>query len=317
MKIVVCPLVSRDVPKAIRAVNTARNLIAVDDIQFPVVTIINSMNNMFVDEFTHWCRQNDVDFRVTSSNGTPAKGKNSCLKFLRESDYDGMSMFDGDDMLYPTASLQIRRHLRHHPGTDVLIAVPQDCIANTGSNKISQTVFATCWGSNIFSLKYNVGPGKHSLFDNRNASVNLGVHCFYSKKLAGMVEYDEDQLLGEDLLLEFEMLKLHQECKICFWLGFVSDVMLKDCTGSDNIQSQKNGSDGDACYDRLVRKIPTFLNPERSSFAELPVEFSEMMFSYTDKIAWIKSFAGVCDGLQNQEDSPVAGSGLPEIQESV
>lgn len=293
MKIVVCPLVSRDMSKSIRAVNSARHLTRVAGIEFPVVAIINSMDNKFIDDFAYWCRLNEVEFKVTSSNGTPSKGKNACLKFLRESEYDYMSLFDGDDMLYPTASLQIGQHLRHHPGTDVLIAKPQDCIADSGTEEISSGVFATCWGSNLFPLPYNYGPGKHDLFDHRHSASNLGGHCFYSKKLAHMLEYDEGQLLGEDLLLEFEMLKLHQEGKLCFWLTFASDVKLLDRCGNDNIQSQKNASDGDAYYWRLVEKLLTFLNPERSSFTELPVEFPEMLFSYSDKISWIKTTAGV------------------------
>lgn len=290
MKIVICPLVSRDVPKATRAVNSIRNLFQTETIQFELVAIVNSLNEEFVKEFTTWCQKEGVEYRITISKGTPAAGKNQCLEFFRTSEYDGMCMLDGDDMYYPTASQQIERHLLHHPGTDLLIVKPSDQViscqpdeANIGTN-----IKATCWSDNIVLMNYLYGPTQHSLFKDRFTATNLGGHVFYSRKFANIMKYDEEQILGEDLLLEFEALKLHQQRKICFWLSFASDVQFLDRTETNNIQSERNQEDGDFYYDRLVQKINTFLNINRSSFNELPVEFPEMIFSYNEKIEWIK-----------------------------
>lgn len=290
MKIVICPLVSRDVPKAIRAVNSIRNMMATTEIEFSVVAIINSLNEDFIQEFRKWCHQESVQYKITPSKGTPAAGKNQCLKFFRESQcYDGMCMVDGDDMYYPSAGLQIERHLKHHPGTDLLIVKPSDQINNHNENsiRITNDVYACCWGDNIFPLPYTYGPAKHDMFKTREAARNLGGHVFYSRKFVDMLEYDEDQLLGEDLLLEFEALKLHQEGKICFWLSFASDVQFLDRTGETNIQAVKNDTDGERYYNRLVEKITSILDPNRSSFNELPVEFPKIIFTHAEKLAWI------------------------------
>lgn len=289
MKVVVCPLVSRDVPKAIRAVNSIRNMMPTTEVEFSVVAIINSLNTSFISEFREWCDQESVQYKITPSKGTPAAGKNQCLKFFRESQYDGMCMVDGDDLYYPSAGLQIERHLKHHPGTDLLIVKPSDQINNYSHNsvQITDNVHACCWGDNIFPLPYTYGPAQHDMFTIRGAAHNLGGHVFYSRKFAETLSYDEDQLLGEDLLLEFEALKLHQEGKLCFWLSFASDVQFLDRTGETNIQAVKNDTDGELYYNRLVEKVTAILDPARSSFNELPVEFPKIIFGHAEKIAWI------------------------------
>lgn len=290
MKIVVCPLVSRDLPKAIRAVNSIRNMIATTKVQFSVVAIINSLNEMFIKEFSEWCNQESVEYKITPSKGTPAAGKNQCLKFFRESEYDGLCMLDGDDISYPTAGLQIERHLEHHPGTDLLIVKPSDQINHSDVNSIqvADNIYACCWGSNACVLPYNYGPAEHPMFSRRECASNLGGHVFYSRKLVELIEYDEEQLLGEDLLFEFEALKLHQLGKICFWLSFATDVQFLDRTGESNIQSMRNESDGEIYYNRLVEKVLSIVDKERSSFNELPVEFPPIIFSHAEKIEWTK-----------------------------
>jgi hypothetical protein len=288
-KIVITPLVSRDMVKAKRCVYSAQTLMPTKNFIFNVYPIINSLDNEFVEEFSEWCDSQKIYYKITPSNGTPSKGKNECLKFLRQSGFDGLCMVDGDDMFYPSASLQIERHLMHHPGTDLLIVKPSDQIINFDRGvQIKDNIHAICWGDNIFSLKYNYGPAKNECFTDRYATGNLGGHVFYSRKLADKVSYDEEQLLGEDLLLEFECLKLHQKGELCFWLSFASDVQFLDRSDENNIQNINNSTKGDECYKRLIEKISTFIDINRSSFNELPCEFPEMIFSYQEKIDWIK-----------------------------
>lgn len=292
MNIVVCPLVSRDLPKAVRSVSSALNMMPTTTHHFSVVPIVNSKNQKFIDEFSMWCESANITFQITESHGTPSKGKNECLNFFRNSSFDGMCMLDGDDMCYPSASLQIERHLNHHPNTDVLIVKPSDqIVSHECGTHIKDNIYAVCWGTNDVQMNYKYGPAKHELFENRHAASNLGGHVFYSKKLVELVSYDEQQLLGEDLLMEFEMLKLHQEGKISFWLSFATDVQFLDRTNNENIQSQKNDSDGEYYFNRLTEKVKLFLNIERSSFNELPVEFPPLIMSYLSKIQWIKDFA--------------------------
>jgi hypothetical protein len=294
MKIAMCPLVSRDLYRAIRATNSCRNQFKTKSINFETVPIINSQNQEFIENFTKWCEKEEIKFKITESNGTPSKGKNSVLEFLLESDFDGVSLTDGDDLFYPTGALQIERHLIHHSNTDVLIVKPSDQVSNNkveNSTEIKNNQYAILWGTNNIKMNYKYGPGEHDIFTKGHyASGNIGGHVFYSKKLANLVKYDEQQLLGEDLLLEFELLKLHQKGDISFWLSFASDVQMLDRTDHNGIQMIKNKTEGIIYFNRLLEKVQKILCKERSSFDELPVEFPPMLFNYEQKINWLKEF---------------------------
>jgi len=292
MKIAFCPLVSRDMDKAIRATNSCRNQFPTESIEIETVAIINSQNQEFVSQFSEWCEKENVKYKITQSNGTPSKGKNSVLNFLQNSNYDGLSLTDGDDLFYPTGAIQIEKHMKHHPGTDVLIVKPADHVSNEKTNtskEVGENKYAVCWGMNVVNLGYKYGPGKHDIFTSgHKAARNLGGHVFYSKKLSNMIRYDEEQVLGEDLLLEFNLLKLHQQNKISFWLSFASDVQMLDRTKQESIQNLKNESLGKICFERLIKKVKEILPEDRSSFNELPVEFPEIIFNHDRKIEWLK-----------------------------
>lgn len=293
MKLAFCPLVSRDIQKSIRATNTCRDQFPADGIDFETVAIINSKNSDFIREFSEWCEKENIKYKITESNGSPAKGKNAVLEFLRDSDYDAVSMTDGDDLVYPTAAKQISRHLNHHQGTDVIIVKPSDQVCDykysDNCNEFKNGLYAYCWGMNIVKLGYEYGPNQHDIFTvGHKAARNLGGHIFYSKKASNLLKYDEEQLLGEDLLIEFQMLRLHQEGRLSFWLSFASDIQMLDRTYQDSIQYTKNGSDGEFYFNRLKSEVIEIVPQHRSSFQELPVEFPELMFSYEQKIEWLK-----------------------------
>ena len=294
MHVVICPLVSRDLRKAIRCVNSVRRQLSTETV-FPVCVVINSLDEIFVNEMEDWCRRENVEYTVTLSNGTPARGKNKVLQVARLLGCDGISLLDGDDLYYPTACQQIERHLRHHPSTDVLIVKPSDQLHNlpaSNSVQIGWNVYATLWGTHDVTMGYPYGPGQHALFSDRHAATNLGGHAYYSRRAIECMQYDEDQLLGEDLLLEFDLLKRHQQGDLEFWLSFASDVQLLDRTGQTNVQAINNAEQGERCYQRLVSKVQASLDVGRSSFNELPVEFPPLLFSYAKKVAWLRT---LCD----------------------
>ena len=203
-----------------------------------------------------------------------------------------MSMFDGDDIFYPSAAKQIERHLLHHPGTDVLITKRSDQITNNPEIgfPVAENIYACVWDNNIYPMPYKYGPAQSDIFiAGQSACRNLGGHVFYSKKAANLIQYDEDQLLGEDALIEYEMLKLHQDAKLCFWLTFATDVQFLDRSYDGNIQSEKNATDGAFYFQRLSEKVPKIVDIQRSSFCELPVEFPPIIFTLEQKIDWIRT----------------------------
>ena len=64
-----------------------------------MVIVINSLDKDYVKKAEKYCKDVGIEYYITESNGTPAKGKNSVLKLFLESDNDYCVMVDGDDFL--------------------------------------------------------------------------------------------------------------------------------------------------------------------------------------------------------------------------
>jgi hypothetical protein len=64
-----------------------------------MVVVINSLNKDYVKKAEKYCKDVGIEYYITESNGTPAKGKNSVLELFLASDNDYCVMIDGDDFL--------------------------------------------------------------------------------------------------------------------------------------------------------------------------------------------------------------------------
>jgi phage tail tube protein FII len=64
-----------------------------------MVIVINSLNKDYVKKAEKYCKDVGIEYYITESNGTPAKGKNSVLDLFLASDNDYCVMIDGDDFL--------------------------------------------------------------------------------------------------------------------------------------------------------------------------------------------------------------------------
>jgi len=65
------------------------------------VVVINTLNEKYSAQAEDFCKENNIEYYITESNGTPAKGKNSVLDIFLESNNDYCVMVDGDDFLTP------------------------------------------------------------------------------------------------------------------------------------------------------------------------------------------------------------------------
>ena len=66
-----------------------------------VVFVINTLDKQFEKECSQLLHLKRVNYFITESNGTPAKGKNSLLKIFEDSNNDYCVQVDGDDFLTP------------------------------------------------------------------------------------------------------------------------------------------------------------------------------------------------------------------------
>jgi len=63
------------------------------------IIVINSLDQDYIKKAEKYCKDVGIEYYITESNGTPAKGKNSVLDLFLASDNDYCVMIDGDDFL--------------------------------------------------------------------------------------------------------------------------------------------------------------------------------------------------------------------------
>jgi len=66
-----------------------------------LVIVINTWDEPYLQEAVAWCKENQIEYYVTQSDGTPATGKNSVFDLFLQSDNDYMVLVDGDDFITP------------------------------------------------------------------------------------------------------------------------------------------------------------------------------------------------------------------------
>jgi len=64
-----------------------------------IVIVINTLDKKYSEYVVEWCEKNSIEYHITHSNGTPARGKNTLIDLFLKSDNDYMVQVDGDDYL--------------------------------------------------------------------------------------------------------------------------------------------------------------------------------------------------------------------------
>lgn len=65
------------------------------------VVVINTLDEEYIKIAGSYCEEHNIEYYVTDSNGTPARGKNSVIDIFLNSDNEYMVQIDGDDYLTP------------------------------------------------------------------------------------------------------------------------------------------------------------------------------------------------------------------------
>ena len=294
MNIAICPLVSHDLYRAKRCVLTCHLQIAHSDINHQLVVHINTLDQSFSDEMASFCESNGFRYIISKSDGTPSTGKNAVLDFLEASTFDGASLVDGDDFLYPVSFMQIANHLSQFRETDLLINHAMDSVVSHEFADpklhpvVGEGVSAMVWGSNCYKMHSPYGTGPNPIADPSVPQwpISLGRHQYYSKKLSRLLRFDPRIVVGEDVMLEFEALALHQAGSLTFFMTFASDMYLFDRTLADNIE--KKYADRKIEYFRLIQQKIQRYDQDRLSPSELPCTFPKILYLYSDKIEFIQ-----------------------------
>lgn len=82
--------------------------------------VINTLDKSFEAKAISYCKENNIEYFVTESNGTPSKGKNSVLDIFESSNYTHMVLVDGDDFLTPHGVWSYKQIANSENAPDVL-----------------------------------------------------------------------------------------------------------------------------------------------------------------------------------------------------
>ena len=190
------------------------------------VIVINTLNTDYIEKAVDYCRENNIEYYVTESNGTPAKGKNSVFDLFLNSDNDYCVLIDGDDMLTPHG-VWLYKHLANLDSPPDAVGLKKQIALMKYNGKLFNHKPFTCDYNKLLSLNltkelhenYNLSLSKSKRFDDYNKkyfrcqqlySEKDEMHCrvvFFSKK-AAKFKFNETVKVGEDTL---QMLRLKHE----------------------------------------------------------------------------------------------------------
>tara|TARA_R100001377_G_C3172709_1_gene103653 strand:- start:65 stop:874 length:810 start_codon:yes stop_codon:yes gene_type:complete len=258
-------------------------IVSDDSIIIEPVIVVNTLN----DEYYQEVLDAKFPFKVirTESNGKPGKGKNSCRKLFLDSDSDFVTQIDGDDWLYPTFARSMAQHILHYPNLDVVGLHPLDIVDfnQRGGHHFEVGEYWGCvWGVSLCKRALH-GPGEaHWVNEPHPANYD---RVLLQSKLSAKEMMDEDIPNGEDHLYSVQLLALHQQRKIRYFISMCSDLYISDGTMKDNIQSEYPfGPHVQTMKDSML----TYVSAERSSQEELPVIFNPLLLTQEQKAVYIK-----------------------------
>ena len=151
MNLLVAVLTSRDVEKLKRCIESV--LPQTSD----VVVVCNTLDFSFVEQARSVAEEYNVEFLVTESNGTPAKGKNSVLEIFRSRSHAYYMQVDADDYLAPDALTKLVNIVNNKPDVDV-VGLIDGFVTYNGSATTSNAFLSN---GNVF--KFADVQGAHKL----------------------------------------------------------------------------------------------------------------------------------------------------------
>lgn len=299
MKLLICPLVSWDLKRSVRCIQSCQDQWT-SKLEHEIAVVINTKDSKFLTDITNWCGKNRIHYFVSNCDGTASTGKNEVFKYFLSTDCTHLSQVDGDDVLYPSFLKHIERHLNRSPRTDVLGILPKDYITNLEPVGfpviVNENVKAGVWGINYYDIRDKLGFGEDLIYSNRQFGAYFR-YILFSKNVAREYRYDPKQKVGEDHALHFHLLKGHIEDKLLYWISTASDTYLKDDTGH-SYQKRMNGNEVDGITyicndsemnDKNVELCKTLLEKGRSSPGELPVDYAPLLMGESEKSQFIKT----------------------------
>jgi|TARA_R110000796_G_scaffold17979_1_gene54777 hypothetical protein len=190
------------------------------------VVVINSLDPIYIQQTEDYCKEKGLEYYVTESNGTPAKGKNSVLDLFLESENDYCVLIDGDDFLTEHGVWMYRHLAALKTPPDAVCLVKQASFQEIDEELYILTPFTVEYAELIAGNYYETFKDFHGLSHEKSTyyaslhkkyyteqqkySEGAEAHCrvtWFSKK-AAKIKFNEEITIGEDTL---QMLSLKHE----------------------------------------------------------------------------------------------------------
>jgi glycosyltransferase involved in cell wall biosynthesis len=198
MNLLVAVLTSRDVEKLKRCIESVLSQTS------DVVVVCNTLDFSFVEQARVVAEAYNVEFLVTESNGTPAKGKNSVLEIFRTRSYDYYMQVDADDYLAPDALTKLTKLVQETPEVDV-VGLIDGFVTYNGSATTSNAFLSN---GNVFKFADVQGAHKLRLLElGKLLMDNLQYNrmLLYSNKAVNTFNFDEKFIGSEDIVASYKL----------------------------------------------------------------------------------------------------------------
>ena len=198
MNLLVAVLTSRDVEKLKRCIESVLSQTS------DVVVVCNTLDFSFVEQARVVAEAYNLEFLVTESNGTPAKGKNSVLEIFRTRSHDYYMQVDADDYLAPDALTKLAKIVDDTPDVDV-VGLVDGFVTCNGSATTSSAFLSD---GNVFEFADVQGIHKLRLAElGKLLSNNLQYNrmLLYSNKALDTFNFDENFIGSEDIVASYKL----------------------------------------------------------------------------------------------------------------
>jgi hypothetical protein len=198
MNLLVAVLTSRDVEKLKRCIESV--LPQTSD----VVVVCNTLDFSYVEQARKVAETYNLEFIVTESIGTPARGKNSVLEIFRTRSHDYYMQVDADDYLTPDALSKIATIVQQNPDVDVIGLTNNFMTYNGGVTTATDLMEST----DIYKFAQITGIHGLRLIElGKFLAANLQYNrmILYSKKTVDNFNFDETFIGSEDVVASYKL----------------------------------------------------------------------------------------------------------------
>jgi len=198
MDILVALLTSRDSIKLTRCIESVLPQTS------NVVVVCNTLDFSYVEQARKVADAYNLEFLVTESNGTPARGKNSVLEIFRSRSHAYYMQVDADDYLTPDALIKLDKIVTENPDVDV-IGLVDGAMTYNGSATTSNAFLSN---GNVFKFADVQGTHKLRLVElGKLLSSNLQYNrmLLYSSKAINTFDFDEKFIGSEDIVASYKL----------------------------------------------------------------------------------------------------------------